>query len=102
MRIDQINLLQDGFFFFFGINYRSFDLHLNVYQARFFGASPEQDLAHNMNALLGIAEGASGEGGNSTYRDPPWVWCCLRSYYLEESDPWGTRRYRICDTELVG
>nr|CAD1820526.1 unnamed protein product [Ananas comosus var. bracteatus] len=67
-----------------------------------FGASPEQDLAHNMNALLGIAEGASGEGGNSTYRDPPWVWCCLRSYYLEESDPWGTRRYRICDTELVG
>ncbi|XP_020106918.1 protection of telomeres protein 1a-like isoform X1 [Ananas comosus] len=70
--------------------------------ARFFGASPEQDLAHNMNALLGIAEGASGEGGNSTYRDPPWVWCCLRSYYLEESDPWGTRRYRICDTELVG
>lgn len=50
------------------------------------------------DALLGVA-GASTEE-NAT-RNPPWIECCLKSYYVKEDDKWGSRNYRICDTTCV-
>lgn len=41
------------------------------------------------------------EGGEPTSRNPPWIKCCLMSYYLDENDPWGSRRYKIYGTRLL-
>lgn len=48
--------------------------------------------------LLGIDE---GDDAHASKRNPPWIQCCLKAYYADESDIWGSRNYRIFDTELV-
>ncbi|XP_010929394.1 protection of telomeres protein 1a isoform X1 [Elaeis guineensis] len=78
-------------------------IHAYVYREDgeyFFGGYPTNDeLARKMNMLLGITDGA---GQVRAARDPPWAWCCLKSYYLDKNNPWETRRYRIFATKLTG
>ncbi|KAK3144520.1 hypothetical protein QOZ80_4AG0314190 [Eleusine coracana subsp. coracana] len=67
--------------------------------AKFFGGFlTGESLIKKMNKLLGIPE--DGEEGAPLTRNPPWIWCCLKSYYLDKNDPWGSRRYRIFATEI--
>lgn len=51
------------------------------------------------NALLGIAGASTVE---NVARNPPWIECCLKSYYVDKDDIWGSRNYRIFDTTCVG
>ncbi|XP_073012625.1 protection of telomeres protein 1a-like isoform X4 [Typha latifolia] len=73
---------------------------------KFFGGDPASDiLTRKMNRLLGIAEvgdRAVRVPDCASRRDPPWVWCCLKSYYVDKNDPWGSRKYRIFGTKLLG
>ncbi|PON44707.1 Protection of telomeres protein [Parasponia andersonii] len=69
---------------------------------KFFGGLPTIDvLTRKRNALLGVATSDDGEGTEDAARNPPWVQCCLKSYYLDKSDPWGSRHYQIFGTGLV-
>uniref|UniRef100_A0A1D1XEA0 Protection of telomeres protein 1a n=1 Tax=Anthurium amnicola TaxID=1678845 RepID=A0A1D1XEA0_9ARAE len=69
----------------------------------FFGGHPSvEELDRKMNKLLGITGSVSIEEGSCSPRDPPWVHCCLKSYYVDKSSPWQNRRYRIFGTRLVG
>ncbi|KAJ6817570.1 putative protection of telomeres protein 1b [Iris pallida] len=69
---------------------------------KFFGGNPAPDeLRGKMNKLLGMKDPGNLED-HSASRNPPWIWCCIWSFYTNESDPWGSRRYRIIGTELVG
>lgn len=34
-------------------------------------------------------------------RNPPWMQCCIKSYYIDKSDRWGSRNFRIFGTTLV-
>lgn len=71
---------------------------------KFFGNDFSADiLARKRNMLLGIGEGDDCERSpKNVPRNPPWVECCLKSYYLEKNDAWGSRNYRIFGTTLVG
>ncbi|KAJ1287366.1 hypothetical protein BS78_02G004400 [Paspalum vaginatum] len=67
--------------------------------AKFFGGFlTAEALIKKMNKLLGFPE--DGEEGAPLTRNPPWIWCCLKSYRLDKDDPWGSRRYRIFGTEI--
>nr|BAJ90331.1 predicted protein [Hordeum vulgare subsp. vulgare] len=57
-------------------------------------------LTRKMNRLLGVPEPEDAEEGIAGGRNPPWIWCCLKSYRLDKYDPWGSRRYRIFGTEI--
>ncbi|WOL03011.1 hypothetical protein Cni_G11731 [Canna indica] len=58
-------------------------------------------LASKMNKLLGITDDV-GQAITDGARNPPWIWCGLKSYYLNESNPRGSRRYQIFNTKFVG
>uniref|UniRef100_A0ACD5VY79 Uncharacterized protein n=1 Tax=Avena sativa TaxID=4498 RepID=A0ACD5VY79_AVESA len=67
---------------------------------RFFGGSlTAAALTRKMNRLLGVPEQAA-EKDTPVARNPPWIWCCLKSYRLEKEDPWGSRRYQVFGTEV--
>ncbi|XP_039125626.1 protection of telomeres protein 1a-like isoform X2 [Dioscorea cayenensis subsp. rotundata] len=69
---------------------------------KFFGGHPEvEKLSTKMRRLLGIKENIGVEEAATSVRDPPWVCCCLKSYYLDKSDTWGSRRYRIFGTYIL-
>ncbi|KAL0736469.1 hypothetical protein Bca4012_012679 [Brassica carinata] len=65
---------------------------------KFFGCDPsdEEALIKRLNKLLG------GDGMNEAPSNPPWVQCCLFSYYRDKNDQWGSRRFRIFDTWING
>lgn len=68
----------------------------------FFNGYPPVDvLATKINKLLGITKSNSGEDEVNAPRNPPWVQCCIKSYYLDKSKPWETRRYKIFGTRLI-
>ncbi|KAL5544938.1 hypothetical protein UlMin_008722 [Ulmus minor] len=68
---------------------------------KFFGGHPSVDvLTSKRNALLGITANDDKEI-NGAARNPPWVQCCLKSYYLTKSDIWGSRHFRIFGTKVV-
>uniref|UniRef100_A0A0E0H1X2 Kinesin motor domain-containing protein n=1 Tax=Oryza nivara TaxID=4536 RepID=A0A0E0H1X2_ORYNI len=68
-------------------------------EAKFFGGFlTAEAVIRKMNKLLGIPEDT--EEGAPSNRNPPWIWCCLKSYRLDKNDPWGSRRYRIFGTEI--
>jgi len=74
-------------------------LHLNPWQAKFFGGFlTAEALIKKMNKLLGTPE--EDEEGAPLTRNPPWIWCCVKSYRLDKNNPWGSRRYRIFGTEI--
>ncbi|CAH1436759.1 unnamed protein product [Lactuca virosa] len=64
---------------------------------KFFGGYPDDDKMIKLHkVLLGIDE------NNGKARNPPWIDCCLKSYYVDKSDMWGSRRYGIFDTKFIG
>ncbi|XP_038894977.1 protection of telomeres protein 1b isoform X1 [Benincasa hispida] len=66
---------------------------------KFFGGHPSIDaLTRKRNKLLGVS---ASEKNEASTRNPPWVQCCLKSYYLNKQDAWGSRQYRIFGTRLV-
>ncbi|CAN6874657.1 unnamed protein product [Brassica oleracea] len=72
-------------------------IHASLYADegdKFFGCDPsdEEALIKKLNKLLG------GDRINEAPRNPPWVQCCLFSYYRNKNDLWGSRRFRIFDT----
>uniref|UniRef100_A0A9I9CDZ0 Telomeric single stranded DNA binding POT1/Cdc13 domain-containing protein n=1 Tax=Cucumis melo TaxID=3656 RepID=A0A9I9CDZ0_CUCME len=65
---------------------------------QFFGGYPSNDaLTRKRNKLLGVS---ASEKNEASTRDPPWVQCCLKSYYLNKQDVLGSRQYRIFGTRL--
>ena len=78
--------------------------YLKFQQEKFFGGYPTVDiLKRKRNVLLGMAAASDDDGKEieDGARNPPWMQCCLKSYYLVKSDRWGTRNYRIFGTMLV-
>ncbi|XP_042511828.1 protection of telomeres protein 1b-like [Macadamia integrifolia] len=79
-------------------------IHAFVYAEdgeKFFDGYPTFDiLKRKQNKLLGITETDEGKEIEMAPRHPPWIQCCLRSYYLDKRDIWGTRRFRIFDTRI--
>ncbi|XP_071706562.1 protection of telomeres protein 1b-like [Rutidosis leptorrhynchoides] len=84
-------------------------LHAYVYAedgVKFFGGYPipsVDTMIKMQNALLGVEK--TDEAivvSNEKPRNPPWVQCCIKSYYIDENDMWGSRRYRIFGTTLIG
>lgn len=68
---------------------------------RFFGGFlTAAALTRKMNRLLGVPEPEEADEDAPLARNPPWIWCCLKSYRLDKYDPWGSRRYRIFGTEI--
>ncbi|XP_010452557.1 PREDICTED: protection of telomeres protein 1b [Camelina sativa] len=72
-------------------------IHASLYAdegEKFFGCdqSDEEAIVKKMNRLLG------GEEMEQVPRNPPWVQCCLVSFYKHKMDQWGSRRFRIFDT----
>ncbi|GAB4842735.1 hypothetical protein Ancab_012710 [Ancistrocladus abbreviatus] len=76
-------------------------MHAYVYAEdgeRLFDGYPSIDeLNRKRNKLLGIPE---SDGGNAP-RSPPWVKCCIKSYYVCKDDEWGSRKFRIFGTRLT-
>lgn len=72
-------------------------------QTNFFGGSHSIDmLTKKRNMLLGIADEDDGtQTVQKVSRNPPWIECCLKSYYTDKSDIWGSRNYRIFATTFV-
>lgn len=72
---------------------------------KFFGGYPHETiLTRKLNELLGVATPTCDDGketNDDAAREPPWVQCCLKSYYLDKSDLWGTRHFRIFGTKVV-
>ncbi|XP_066343044.1 protection of telomeres protein 1b-like [Miscanthus floridulus] len=68
---------------------------------KFFGGFlTEETVKKKMNKLLGNPEPEDSEEGAPLTRNPPWIWCCLMSYYKDKNDIWGSRTYRIHATEF--
>ncbi|KAM0870802.1 hypothetical protein ACQ4PT_039789 [Festuca glaucescens] len=68
---------------------------------RFFGGFlMAAALTRKMNRLLGVPEPEEADEDAPLARNPPWIWCCLKSYRLDKYDPWGSRRYRVFGTEI--
>lgn len=51
-------------------------------------------LKRKVDRLLGVSENGPP--------NPPWVTCCLMSYYLDKEHPQESRRYRIFGTQFPG
>ncbi|CAI9113683.1 OLC1v1014332C1 [Oldenlandia corymbosa var. corymbosa] len=66
----------------------------------FGGYHPAHVMTRMRNILLGIAE--SDDGREPVSRNPPWVLCCLKSYYIDKADEWGSRNYRVFSTKFKG
>ncbi|PIA47224.1 hypothetical protein AQUCO_01400126v1 [Aquilegia coerulea] len=68
---------------------------------KFFNGYPPMDvLMSKRNALLGVAA-EDGVEDLDAPRNPPWVQLCLKSYFVDDNDPWSSRKYRVFDTRLV-
>jgi len=75
-------------------------VHKN-YLVQFFGGFlTEEAITKKMNKLLGIPEPEDSEEGAPLTRNPPWIWCCLTSFYMDKNNPWDSRKYRIFATEM--
>ncbi|KAG2302341.1 hypothetical protein Bca52824_030992 [Brassica carinata] len=53
-------------------------------------------LRKKWNQLLGITKESSMSS------DPPWIECCIFSYYTNKADPWKTRSYKLFGTRFLG
>ncbi|CAN8278317.1 unnamed protein product [Cochlearia groenlandica] len=58
-----------------------------------------KDKEGKWSMLLGIKE--SSKYCVASSREPPWIECCILSYYTHKDDPWGTRLYRIFGTRFL-
>ncbi|XP_042059427.1 protection of telomeres protein 1b-like [Salvia splendens] len=55
-------------------------------------------LTKMLDVLLGVNRDPMGE---YVTRDPPWIQCCLKSYYIDSNDVWGSRTVGIFDTTCI-
>ncbi|GER32953.1 protection of telomeres 1 protein [Striga asiatica] len=70
---------------------------------KFFGDVDSGDkITRKRNMLLGNADDGDATAMKNVSRNPPWIQCCLKSYYLDKSNIWGSRNYRIFGTTIVG
>ncbi|KAK6153961.1 hypothetical protein DH2020_013600 [Rehmannia glutinosa] len=70
---------------------------------KFFGNCHFVDmLTKKRNMLLGVANEDGVTTVNNVSRNPPWIQCCLKSYYIDKTDIWGSRNYRIFGTTFAG
>lgn len=67
----------------------------------FDGQSSIEILTKKRNKLLGVALNEEGKETENAPRNPPWIQLCLKSYYLDKYDIWGSRHYRIFGTKHV-
>ncbi|GMH23370.1 hypothetical protein Nepgr_025213 [Nepenthes gracilis] len=67
----------------------------------FDGHPSIRDMKRKRNKLLGIPESDDGNESGDSPRDPPWVQCCIKSYYADRSRMWESREYRIFGTRLI-
>ncbi|XP_074319285.1 protection of telomeres protein 1b [Silene latifolia] len=64
----------------------------------FFDGYPRTGvLTRKWKLLLGITDVPS----EAAPRNPPWMVCCIKSYSLDDSNAWESRRFRIFNTKLV-
>lgn len=74
---------------------------------QFFNGHPAKDL-HSQGATVGALERkvkrllGVADGLPPGLVDPPWIKCCLKSYYLDKERPWESRRYRLFGTAMPG
>ncbi|KAJ6818262.1 protection of telomeres protein 1a-like [Iris pallida] len=80
--------------------------HTTRVHAYIFGKNGEKFFGHNlttneltkkMNKLLGIEDDGTMTGS----RNPPWMHCYLRSFYMHRNDRFGSRNYWIINTRLI-
>ncbi|KAK6925302.1 hypothetical protein RJ641_009628 [Dillenia turbinata] len=80
-------------------------IHAFVYAEdgeKFFEGYPTTDvMGRKINKLIGITEGDDGKEIVDAPRNPPWIQCCIKSYYQDKTDCWGSRNYRIFGTTLL-
>ncbi|KAF8392728.1 hypothetical protein HHK36_023077 [Tetracentron sinense] len=80
-------------------------IHAFVYAedgVKFFEGYPPIDvLTSKRNKLLGMTENLNSKEDEDAPRNPPWVECCIKSYYLDKSSRWESRHYRIFGTRHV-
>ncbi|KAK3228298.1 hypothetical protein Dsin_008160 [Dipteronia sinensis] len=69
---------------------------------KFFDGYPSVVVLKEAEQIARVALSDDGKEIKDAPRNPPWVQCCLKSYYLDKNDKWGSRHYRIFDTKLVG
>ncbi|CAI0400419.1 unnamed protein product [Linum tenue] len=79
-------------------------IHAFVYAEdgeKLFEGYPSLDiLRRKRDKLLGITVTDNGKKIESP-RNPPWIQLCLKSYYLDKSDAWRSRQYRIFGTKVL-
>lgn len=69
-----------------------------------FGGYPSlEEVRKKLSRLLGVAdENDDSLWAKDNTRNPPWINVCIKSYYISETDVWGSRYFRIFDTKIVG
>lgn len=77
--------------------------HDGIWQETLFDGYPGvEQLRRKLEKLLGIECDGSKDGEKDTPRNPPWICVCLKSFYVQKADIWGSRNFRIFDTKIVG
>ncbi|XP_050234894.1 protection of telomeres protein 1b [Mercurialis annua] len=80
-------------------------IHAYIYAEdgeEFFGGHPSIDVLRNKrNTLLGVAVNDEGKEVTGAPRNPPWIECCIKSYYIDINNKWGSRHFRIFATKHV-
>ncbi|XP_050222013.1 protection of telomeres protein 1b-like isoform X2 [Mercurialis annua] len=70
---------------------------------KFFDGHPSMDvLIKKRNKLLGVAVDDDGKEIMGALRNPPWIQCFIKSYYIDVNNKWGSRNFRIFGTKHVG
>uniref|UniRef100_A0A7N0V424 Telomeric single stranded DNA binding POT1/Cdc13 domain-containing protein n=2 Tax=Kalanchoe fedtschenkoi TaxID=63787 RepID=A0A7N0V424_KALFE len=79
-------------------------IHAFVYAEdgeQMFGKNPSSvELKEMRNKFLGIKVDEAGNELVNIPRNPPWIECYIKSYYLDKKDPWVSRRYRMYGSEF--
>ncbi|XP_073225524.1 protection of telomeres protein 1b-like isoform X3 [Cicer arietinum] len=61
-----------------------------------------ENVRRKMNRLLGVTERGDGIVLKDYPRNPPWVSVCIISFYSDKTNLWRYRKFRVCDTKIVG
>ncbi|KAH9542774.1 hypothetical protein CY35_13G024900 [Sphagnum magellanicum] len=73
-------------------------------QVEFFNGHPAADLREQgatVEALQRKVHRLLGQQDTGPH-NPPWIKCCLKSYYTDKSHPWDSRQFRIFGTRFPG
>jgi hypothetical protein len=73
-------------------------------QVEFFNGHPAADLREQgatVEALQRKVHRLLGQQDTGPH-NPPWIKCCLKSYYTDKSHPWDSRQFQIFGTRFPG